>query len=393
MMSKLRVVHYINQFFAGVGGEEKADIKPYVEEKVMGPGMALNGQFKGEAEIVATIVCGDSYFGENIEEAKAAILEMVKKYEPDLFIAGPAFNAGRYGVACATITDAVQNELGIPAVTGMYVENPGADMFKKSVYIVSTKNSAAGMVDAVKHMAPLALKLAKKEKIGTPAEEGYIERGVRYNLFVEERGARRAVDMAPLALKLAKKEKIGTPAEEGYIERGVRYNLFVEERGARRAVDMMLKKLKGEEYVTEYPMPNFDRVDPNPAIKDMAHATIALVTSGGICAKGNPDHIEASSASKYGRYDITGIDAFTSENAETAHGGYDPVYANEDPNRVLPLDIMREFEKEGKIGKLYNAYFTTVGNGTAVANAKKFASEFSKELVENHVDGVILTST
>ncbi len=350
MMSKLKVVHYINQFFAGVGGEEKADIKPYVEEKVMGPGMALNGQFKGEAEIVATIVCGDSYFGENIEEAKAAILEMVKKYEPDLFIAGPAFNAGRYGVACATITDAVQNELGIPAVTGMYVENPGADMFKKSVYIVSTKNSAAGMVDAVKKMAPLALKLAKKEKIGTPAEEGYIERGVRYNLFVEE-------------------------------------------RGARRAVDMMLKKLKGEEYVTEYPMPNFDRVDPNPAIKDMAHATIALVTSGGICAKGNPDHIEASSASKYGRYDITGIDAFTSENAQTAHGGYDPVYANEDPNRVLPLDIMREFEKEGKIGKLYNAYFTTVGNGTAVANAKKFASEFSKELVENHVDGVILTST
>ena len=54
---------------------------------------------------------------------------------------------------------------------------------------------------------------------------------------------------------------------------------------------------------------------------------------------------------------------------------------------------MREFEKEGKIGKLYNAYFTTVGNGTAVANAKKFAEEFSKELVENHVDGVILTST
>ena len=160
MMSKLKVVHYINQFFAGVGGEEKADIKPYVEEKVMGPGMALNGQFKGEAEIVATIVCGDSYFGENIEKAKAAILEMVKKYEPDLFIAGPAFNAGRYGVACATITDAVQNELGIPALTGMYVENPGADMFKKSVYIVSTKNSAAGMVDAVKKMAPLALKLA-----------------------------------------------------------------------------------------------------------------------------------------------------------------------------------------------------------------------------------------
>lgn len=46
MMSKLKVVHYINQFFAGVGGEEKADIKPYVEEKVMGPGMAFKWPIK-----------------------------------------------------------------------------------------------------------------------------------------------------------------------------------------------------------------------------------------------------------------------------------------------------------------------------------------------------------
>ena len=30
---------------------------------------------------------------------------------------------------------------------------------------------------------------------------------------------------------------------------------------------MLLKKIKGEEFVTEYPMPNFDRVEPKPAIK------------------------------------------------------------------------------------------------------------------------------
>ena len=28
----IRVVHYINQFFAGIGGEEKADIKPEVRD-------------------------------------------------------------------------------------------------------------------------------------------------------------------------------------------------------------------------------------------------------------------------------------------------------------------------------------------------------------------------
>ena len=60
---------------------------------------------------------------------------------------------------------------------------------------------------------------------------------------------------------------------------------------------MLLKKLADKPFVTEFPMPDFDRVEPNPAVKDLAHAKIALVTSGGIVPKGNPDHIESSSAS------------------------------------------------------------------------------------------------
>ncbi|MDG2830106.1 glycine/sarcosine/betaine reductase selenoprotein B family protein, partial [Vibrio parahaemolyticus] len=27
-MGKIRIVHYLNQFFAGIGGEEKADYEP-----------------------------------------------------------------------------------------------------------------------------------------------------------------------------------------------------------------------------------------------------------------------------------------------------------------------------------------------------------------------------
>lgn len=349
-MSKIRIVHYINQFFAGIGGEEKADHKPEVREGVVGPGMEFNKQFGDEAEIVATIICGDSYFNENLDEAKAEVMEMIKKYNPDLFIAGPAFNAGRYGVACGTITDAVQKELNIPVLTGMYEENPGADMFKKDVYIVATKNSAAGMRKAVKAMAPLAIKLAKGEALGSPEEEGYFPRGIRKNYFAEK-------------------------------------------RGSERAVDMLVKKLKGEEFTTEFPMPDFDKVDPNPAVKDLANAKIALVTSGGIVPKGNPDHIESSSASKYGKYDIEGVNDLTEETYETAHGGYDPVYANEDSDRVLPVDVLRDLEAEGRIGNLHRYFYTTTGNGTAVASSKAFAAEFAKELVADGVDAVILTST
>ena len=349
-MSKIRVVQYINQFFAQIGGEEKADIPAELREGPVGPGLALNQAWGDEAEVVATVICGDSYFNENLEKAQAEVLEMVKSQNPDLFIAGPAFNAGRYGVACGTIAKAVQDNLNIPVLTGMYVENPGADMFKGDVYIVSTKNSAAGMRDAVKKMAPLALKLAKHEPIGASCQEGYIPNGVRVNFFEKE-------------------------------------------RGSKRAVDMLIKKLNGKEFVTEFPMPSFDRVAPNPAVKDMAHATVALCTSGGIVPKGNPDHIESSSASKYGEYDISGVMDLTSDKWETAHGGYDPVYANEDPDRVLPVDILREMEKEGRIGKLYHYFYTTVGNGTAVASAKAFAEEYAKKMKDDGVDCVIMTST
>jgi len=140
-------------------------------------------------------------------------------------------------------------------------------------------------------------------------------------------------------------------------------------------------------------MPDFDRVAPNPAVTDMKKAKIALVTSGGIVPKGNPDRIESSSASKYGKYDISGVSDLTAETYETAHGGYDPVYANLDADRVLPVDVMRELEKEGVIGELHRYYYATVGNGTSVANAKKFADTFAKELVKDGVQAVVLTST
>ena len=83
-MSKIRVVHYINQFFANIGGEEKADYPAELRVgEVVGPGLALAQKFGDEAEIVATIVCGDSYFNENLEKAKAEILEMVKGQNAD----------------------------------------------------------------------------------------------------------------------------------------------------------------------------------------------------------------------------------------------------------------------------------------------------------------------
>lgn len=349
-MAAYKIVHYLNQFFGGIGGEDTADFKPEVREAVIGPGMALKAGLGDEYEIVATVICGDNYFGENLDEATDAIVEMVKKYEPDVFVAGPAFNAGRYGVACGTVCKAVEERLGIPVLSGMYEENPGADMFKQDVILVQTGNSAATMRKAVPKFVNLIQKMCKGEEI------------------------------------------LG-PSIEGYLERGIRVNYFAEERGSARAIKMLVKKMAGEEFTTDLPMPKFDRVPPAKPIEDMKHAKIAIVTSGGIVPVGNPDHIESSNATKYGDYTIEGMDRMSKDDYMTIHGGYDRQFVLEDPNLVIPLDVLREKEKAGEIGELLPYFSSTTGTGTATNSAAKFGDDIGKKFVEEGVDGVILTST
>lgn len=349
-MAKYRIVHYINQFFAQIGGEDMADIQPQVRDGAIGPGLAFAAAFGDDYEIVATAICGDNYFASHLEEAQETLLEMIKGYAPDIFVAGPAFNAGRYGVACGAIAKAVEERLGIPSITGMFEENPGVDMYRKDLYIIKTKDSAASMRQAISLMAGFAKKIAAGGDI------------------------------------------LG-PDEEGYHERGIRVNYLHEQRGSERAIEMLLKKCKGEEYVSEYPMPKFDRVTPLPAIKDPSKLKFAIVTSGGIVPAGNPDRIESSSATKYGIYSIEGMESMSKDDFITVHGGYDRAFVTEDPNLVIPLDVLREMEEEGRIGKLANYFVTTTGTGTSVGNSKRFGEDFSGKLKQDGIDAVILTST
>lgn len=348
-MTKKRVVHYINQFYAQIGGEERADQKPLVREGAVGPGLALQQGLGETAEIVATVICGDSYFADHSAEATEEVLGLIAAARPDLVIAGPAFNAGRYGLACGAVCDAAARELKVPVLTGMYPENPGAEMYHQTVYIVETGISAASM-------------------------------------------RRTAPRMAALARKLLAGQEIGFPEEEGYLPRGYRVNVWTEKNGAERGVEMLLKKLKGEPFTTELPMPTFDRVPPAPAVHDLSHAKIAIVTSGGIVPAGNPDHIESANASRFGIYDIAGLNDLTGGKFITVHGGYDPVYALEDPDRVVPLDALRSIEREGGIGSLYEYYYATVGNTTAVSNAKKYGEAIADDMRRNGVQAAILTS-
>ncbi len=346
----IRVVHYLNQFFGQKGGEEAAHLGLEYVEAPVGPGLQLTKMLEGKIELVGTIICGDSWFNENQEMACAGVREVLAEVKPDLVIAGPAFNAGRYGMACGHVAQ-VAECLGIVTISGMYPENPGHAVFNPYLYAVETGNSAATMRKALPDMVKT------------------VEHFLNNDLTM------------------------GLPEEGGYMPRRVRVNYFADENGAKRAVDMLLDRLEGRPFTPEFDMPVYDRVAPQPAVKDLSKATIALITSGGVIPAGNPDRIESSSASKFGIYDIAGLERLEPGEWETVHGGYDPVVCNADPNRVAPVDALRELEQQGRIGKLYDKYFATVGTGTPVSNAEGFGKEIAMHLQNAGVTAAIMTST
>lgn len=351
-----KVIYYVNQFFGGIGGEDTADFEPEIREGQVGPAMAANAALE-DAEVTHTIICGDNFMGSNTQEALDRIEKMLEDKEMDLFIAGPAFQAGRYGVACGNVCKMVGEKFGVPTLTSMNVENPGVDMFKGYTRMMSGHDAAAQMRKDMAAMMAVANKMLRGEELGTPEEEGMFHSGRRIEKFLEDTR---------------------------------------ENTAAYRGVQMLIKKIKGEPYQTELEIPERDVVPIAEPIADLSKANIAMVTTGGIVPVDNPDRIQSASATRWGRYNIAGLDKLPNREAngyKTIHAGFDPAAADACPDVIMPIDAMRAYEKEGKIGKLHDYFYSTVGTGTTESEAARMAEEIIPYLQEDGVDAIILTST
>lgn len=350
MTGKLRIFHYINQFYGGIGGEDQASVGLSFADQPVGPGLLLNGILGERGEVVKTAVCGDNYFVEHQDAVLPEILEAIREVKPDVVIAGPGFNAGRYGIACGALTAAVQEQLKIPCATALYSENPGTDLYKNRCYIIQTDNNAKRMRDAMKRVAEFALKLAAGEPIADGKAEGY-------------HGSGPAIEI-----------DYSVPA-------------------AKRGVDMLLAKYKKLPFQTEVVMPNHEEI-PVPVLGiPLSQCKVALITDGGLVPKGNPDRMVPTNSKRYQSYSIEGQQALRAEDYEVSHQGYNNAFVLQDPNRLVPVDCMREEVEKGRIGSLFERYFMTAGVMTPMDMGKKFGEAIAKELLDAEVSAAILTST
>lgn len=346
----MRVLHYLNQFFGGLGGEEMANEPPRVIEGAVGPGRALDSALGDEGEVVATLVCGDNYFVENEDAAVKAVGDAIGQYKPDVVVAGPAFDSGRYGLSCGQVCK-VASEAGIPGLSGMETDNPGVSVYRRHTICLPTGSNVADMPAILGQLAGFAKRIGAGEELG-PAEE------------------------------------------EGYIPRGYRRDVQRPKPGATRAVDMVMARINGEPFTSEIVIRDYDRVTPMPPLKSLKDVKLGIVTSGGLVPKSNPDKLSAARADAFYHYSIEGMDELKVGEWEAIHGGYGHRAVNErDPNYVIPLRSLRKLEKQGEIGSIYPYYLATVGNQTSIANATRFGQEIAEEFHREGVGAVLLVST
>ena len=349
MRAPLRIVHYLNQFFAGIGGEEKADVGVSVRAEPVGPGRALQAALGDTGRIVATVICGDNHVAEQEEAAGAEIRRALEAVRADVLVAGPAFGSGRYGLATAVACRAAA-AAGIPSVAGMHPDNPAVEPHRQHVLIVPTAESATGMPAALASLARFAVRIGRGETLGPAEIEGYLGQG---------------------------KRRVWDRGRPGY----------------QRALDMLLDKLHGRPYVSEVPFQAPDRVTPATPIADLSRATIAMVTTGGLIRKGNPDKQVAANATRFHRHSVKDLEALTPEGWEAYHSGYFNHLVNRNPNYILPLSFLRDLESKGKLGGVHEWIYALPGVSTPVAMARQLGRAIAEDLRGARVDGVLLVAT
>ena len=349
MEQPARIVHYVNQFFGGIGGEDKADTPLQVREGPVGPGRAIQQIVGAQGTVVATLIGGDDYVAEREDEAGEAIREALERHRPDLVLAGPAFDSGRYGLGCA-LTCRVAQSLGIAAVTGMYPDNAAIITHRRELLAVPTGLDPTEMKAILTRMVGLGLRRVHGEPVGSAAEEGYIPRGIR---------------------RLVLKDKVGY----------------------ERAVDMLLAQVAGRPVASEIQVQQYDRVTPAPPVRDLSRSLIGIVVSTGIVPRGNPDHLPGARALAAGRYSIDGLGSLDVARWESAHGGFNTKILNtRSPDYALPLGTLRALEAEGAIGGIHPWFYSTVGNQTAVGPARAIGRRVAEEFRDAGVAAALQVS-
>lgn len=169
-----KIILILNHVTAGMGSDEQAQLPPGGKKTALGPGETLAPLFKEkQAEIIATLYCGDRYYSSHPEEVKQKFIGFAKKFGADAVLCGPAMHYPNFGEMAGGLVEAFNKE-GIPAAAAMSVENPAVVEYEQAIPIIKMpKKGGVGLNQSYKNMATIVTQLAKGEEL-TPYEQEMI---------------------------------------------------------------------------------------------------------------------------------------------------------------------------------------------------------------------------
>jgi glycine reductase len=252
----------------------------------------------------------------------------------------------------------IQSVLGIPVISAMNEYVPGVEMYRKDFFITKTPDNSRDMMKCLNDMVQLM----------------------------------KEIDKSGGESKLLSLELIPDPEEFNYFRRDILRNAWTEKTMAERAVEKLLAKVKGEAFETEVVPMVVEDIPAPPPIKDLSKASIAVASDGGIVLQGNPDKMATRSNIIWGTYSLEEL--LEKGNFEIVHAGYFNDYVLDDPNRMIPYDILKELESNGTIGKLEDTYYSMPACTTITEKCKENGAQIAEKMIaDGKVDGVVLTST
>ena len=290
---------------------------------------------------------GDNYFHEHKDAAKEAIVREVDKVHPDIVVVGPAFNAGRYGLAAVEICQTLAEQLGLRCVAGMEPENPGVnlsrDYHNDKVFLLPTAETAAGMGRALSTLAPFACRLAAGEAMARVRPTRKDTSRAAFD------GLNGRTDRASSAPSIC--------------------------CSPRWKVDPSSPKCRWRFGIT---------FEPAPPVQNAAEAKLAVVSTSGVVPWGNPDGFKTYRNTSWRKYNFVELKALEPGKWEAVHGGYNVADMNRNPHYGIPLDALRALEAEGKIGrgKLYPAYYMIPGNQGSPTVMRRVGQEIAADLTQ-----------
>ena len=272
MSSPLRVVHYLNQFFAGIGGEEQRRRRRHrCGRRRRARARAPGGARRRRARRRRPIICGDNFVSERADDGRRAPSRAeLERLQPDVLVAGPAFGSGRYGLACALACRAAP-ALGRPRGHGHASGQPGRVEARGASSASSPPATSTTSMPAALASAGAAARCAwRGARALGPAEVGGLHR----------RRASAASTTAAVRATSARSTCCSTSSTGG-------------------------------PYGREVPYAAPERVTPAPPIADLSRARIAMVTTGGLVRKGNPDKQVSANAVRYHRHSVAELESLS----------------------------------------------------------------------------------